>query len=165
MSEIDWTSTPEPMAKAILRQSEMYLATTVTLGIAADQRAATLVGIFSAFATAVAGGVAIELSSATPKTALVAGGTIMSLMLASSAIMCVVSMMPAKMAIAGSEPKQWWEVAGRPLKEVIGGETENYQKGIDTNIKLLKRNADWFSVGALLGCAAPFVGFFFVLLL
>ena len=52
--DLDWSQVSDDMARQILHQGELYLATQVQTAIAADQRATTSASIFSGFAAALA---------------------------------------------------------------------------------------------------------------
>jgi hypothetical protein len=64
--EVALDQAPEPCLRELLRQSEMFLSGTVTLGIAADQRASTLCTVFSGGGIAFLVGAAAVLTGSSP---------------------------------------------------------------------------------------------------
>ena len=146
----------EATAREILRQGEQYLQSQLSLAIAADQRAATLLAVFTAGAIASLGFAFTQ--KADLFTAISAGIT--GLVLVAAALFCVVSLLPVAVYGVGNEPKQWLDTpaARAELVEALVGEAKNCQTRIDRNKRVLDRNASWFKSGAALGSAAPIIG-------
>ena len=146
----------EATAKEILRQGEQYLQSQLSLAIAADQRAATLLAVFTTGAIASLGFSFIQKDD----LAAAIGAGVAGLVLVAAAVLCVISLRPVAMYGVGNEPKQWFDTsaATAALADALVGEANNCQTRIEHNQQVLKSNASRFKKGAALGCAAPIIG-------
>ena len=146
----------EATAREIIRQGEQYLQSQLSLAIAADQRAATLLAVFTSGAIASLGFAFIQ--KADLSTAISAGTT--GLVLVAAAVFCVISLLPVAVYVVGNEPKEWLDTDGatKALADALVDEARNCQTRIDHNNRVLTSNASTFKCGAALGCAAPIIG-------
>jgi hypothetical protein len=154
---VDWGRVDLEMARQIASQGEKYLQTQVQMAIAADQRAMTLAGLFTAIATAViAASIAYwdKSGSAPILAAGVVGGVVMLIGAAS----CLWSARQIDFYYPGNEPAHWYAQRYATLTEAIGGEAENYQHHIEKNDAAIKANGRFLGWGAKIAVAAPIVG-------
>ena len=153
--EIDWSSVTEPMARQILAQAQTYLQCQWQAGIAADQRAVTTASILITTSTAVTGGAIAYGTASHPDLNIVAAGFIAGWLLLLGAILCFWSARPEPFFSPGNEPSQWWPIRHEDLVKSIGGETENLQKHIEYNNKVLADRSRWFNYGVVAAVTAP----------
>lgn len=146
----------EETAKEILRQGEQYLQSQLSVAIAADQRAATLLAVFTTGAIASFGFAFTQKD----ELATAIGAGVAGLVLVAAAVLCVISVRPVAIYGVGNEPKQWLDTSAATvgLAVALVGEARNCQMRIDHNKGVLESNASKFKWGAALGCAAPFIG-------
>lgn len=153
----DWSGVELEMARTILEQSEAYLKAQLDISLASDRRALTVGSIFATVAIGTAGATMARFAEHKGIAFLLAGlSTATFLVLA--AWWCFWSARPILFYSPGSHPKQWWPVRKSPLAEVIGGETENYQKYIEHNERCLTENARALERGSRLAATAPVIG-------
>ena len=76
------------------------------------------------------------------------------------AIQCWRAIMPADFYLPGAEPENWVDdvTNARKLKVCLGERADHIQTDINQNRELIQGNAKKFSVGAIFGIIAPFVG-------
>ncbi|NFV79289.1 hypothetical protein [Magnetospirillum aberrantis] len=150
---------PVEVAQEIIRLSELHLQSMLTISIAADQRAATLAGIFTTGTVATLAAVAAAVSSGMG-AAIIGGGVICALFLFVGSLFCVAALWPTNFHVAGIHPKSWLngETLFGSRAETLLYHAQNYQERIDHNIGVNKRCSKLQKRGAALACAAPVVG-------
>lgn len=161
---MDFTKIKPEFRKEIVRGGEAYLESQLRVATAADSRASSLAGIFTAAATAMTAGVVIAIFNAATGDI---GARIMMLSGAAAAgcflmgaVLCFRSIMPVKFNVAGCEPGNWAvEIAsGADLDDCYGERADHIAEQIEDNRVIMERNARLFKWGARFGISAPFVG-------
>lgn len=152
---ISWEGVSEDMARQILQQAETYLTAQWQAAIAADQRAVTAASIFVTTATAASGGAIAYWTTEKPDLHVVIAGLLAGGLLVAAAIFCFWSARPVPFNAPGNEPAEWWPHREGNITECIGGETENLQKHIESNNKVLARRGRTFERGFKLALCAP----------
>jgi hypothetical protein len=122
------------------RQAETCLLGTIQLGIAADQRATTLTGIFGAGSVAVLAAIATVISGASSHQALIGGAATMATLLFAAAITSAMACAPRDFHVGGYEPKRFARSAG-DLPWMLRYAVEDMQVRIDCNRAVLERSA------------------------
>lgn len=150
---------PIEVAQEIIRLSELRLQSMLTISIAADQRAATLAGIFTTGTVATLAALAAAVSSGM-SAAIISGGVTCAIFLFVGSLFCVFALWPTDFHVAGINPQSWLngETLFGSLSETLLYHAENYQKRIDENMGVNKRCAKRQKIGAALACAAPIIG-------
>jgi hypothetical protein len=149
----------------IVRAAESYLAAQLDLATSADQRAATMASAFTLAGAATVAGLITLASTSDGGLALrlpiYVGGSIAAVMFLIGACCCVTATIPVKFWLSGNEPDNWRDdvLEGEELKKMLADQANNYQAHIGENAGVLSANARRFKWGALIGVAAPFVGF------
>lgn len=158
MSE-EYEKAPAEVAKEIIRLAELQLQAMLTLTVGANQRAATLAGIFTTATVATLAAVAAAIDKKIGID-VVSGGIICAIFLFSGSICCVASLWPMDFHIAGSQPKNWLttEVFHGSLSETLLYQAENYQERIEVNMRVNRVCGSFLKIGAALACAAPICG-------
>src|SRR4051794_22851245 len=99
--DLDWSNTTEAMAREIISRAEIYLQSQLQAGIAADQRAVTLAGMFIATATAIALGV-LAVWSTTGDIPLLTSGIVSAGFLTIASGFCMWAARPIDFFFPGS---------------------------------------------------------------
>lgn len=144
------------VAKEIIRMAELRIQAQLTITIGANQRAATLCGIFATASLASVGAAAAVIQT-TAQIGLFLAALTAATFLFSAAVCCVLAIWPADFNVVGNEPRNWLtkDTLRDPLPHTQCYESENYQVKLDANNKLIKKCASLFKAGAILGCASP----------
>jgi hypothetical protein len=153
----DWREVDPEMARTVLVQGETYLKAQLDISLASDRRALTVGSIFATVAIGTAGAAIARFAEHKGVPFLLAGLSTATFLVL-GAWWCFWSARPILFYSPGSHPKQWWPVRKAPLAEVIGGETENYQKYIEHNERCLAENAKALERGSRFAATAPVVG-------
>lgn len=158
MAGIKYSIVKIDVAKEIIRLSELKIQAQLQIGIAANQRSATLCGIFSTSTIAVMGAVFVYIDKNADNSIEIAGSCC-SVMLFAAALCCLKALWPTSFATAGIEPKNWLyrDALLGSIEDTLLNEAENYQSKIESNRITNKKCAIWFKMGASIGCAAPIV--------
>ena len=149
LSEVSLESVQE-----LHRQAEACLSGTVQLGIAADQRATTMAGIFGAGSVALLAAIATVLAATSPYTPFIGGAATMAGLLFMAALTSGMAAAPADFHVGGYEPKRFMRSAG-DLAWMLRYAVEDMQARIDFNRAVLERSAlrprvaMWFAVMAI----------------
>jgi hypothetical protein len=161
---IDWTTAKDDVLEAALEESEKYLAGTVSIAAAADQRAAVIAGTFATAGAALVAGV-IGYAAASTATINVAlpvyvGGIAAATLFILGSVLCIRASLPIKFNLPGTVPAGWESDvrSGRPLIECKRDIINFRQETIEENVSAIERNAKRFLLGAYCGAAAPVVG-------
>lgn len=161
--KIDWSKSSDDTVREIVREAEAFIAAQVQLATAADQRASVMASVFAAAGAALVAGLIalVGAEHADGKVAIYIGGGLAAGLFLVGAALCVSATLPTGFDLPGGEPNNWRRdvESGRPVIESLREQAENYQGKIDDNGGVLRANAKRFKWGALLGLAAPFVGF------
>ena len=162
---MDFSKIESDFRKEIVRGGEAYLDGQVKIATSADSRASSLAGMYTAAATALTAGVAISIFNAagaqlSARLPLIVGGSAAAICFLVGAICCVNAIQPVGFFLPGCEPELWQEdiEGGRKLDDCLGERAMHIQGCIASNNKVIRKNAQIFSVGAGFGMAAPFVG-------
>ena len=153
---VDWTNTPEPMARDILAQGETFLHAQMQSALASDQRATTMAGLLITISTATFAGV-VALWERLESDALAAGFTSAAVLLL-AAVAAAWAARPIDFWFPGSRPEDWYE--GRLCKpaDMLGGEAENVQFRIDENEALMSGNQTALRLSFVLALLSPLAG-------
>ncbi len=148
------------LAREVLRQGELRLGAQLQIALAADARAMTLAGLFTAAAAVARGFGAGALEGETPRLAFGAGAIAMGAALVAASMLCVAAAWPGPIWPAGNRPESWWSdgVEERPLADCLRRESANYDRSIVKNRAALRRNAWRLQWGAALGAVSPLIG-------
>lgn len=145
------------IAKEIIRLAELQLQAMVAMAAASNQRAATLLGIFSTASIASFGGFIASISGkqelATRATAVLA-----FVLLFSAATFCAAALWPADFYFPGQPPKSWFNTPGAltdPLPETQLHLAQDLDRRIFHNRKVLLACSHYIKVATLLACAVP----------
>jgi len=106
---LDFSKSSPETTKEVVRESELYLQGQLSLATSADQRAASLAGIYAAAGAAVVAGIVTLVTSGSPGDWLpvvVAGAVSATLFLAGAAL-CVWATLPVGFDLPGSQPQSW----------------------------------------------------------
>jgi hypothetical protein len=101
-----YKTAPENVVREIIRIAELQLQAQLTVTMAANQRAATLCGIFTTASVAALGGAAAAINTGGGK-AIIAAAFVAAAMLFTASVLCVRALWPADFYIAGNQPKHW----------------------------------------------------------
>ncbi len=155
-----WSSIEEPVAREILRQGEIFLNAQLTVALAADQRATSLVGILITAATGLFGVAGVFFTASSPRPALAFGFVSAGAVMLTAVLFFVLSLAPTRFKLVGNNPRAWWKprLLSAPLVVAIGGEGINYQNRIQFNNQVLRRNARHLRTGLWIASASPIVG-------
>ena len=152
--EINWTDVEPEVARQILHQGEMFMASQMQAGIASDQRAMTVASVFSAFAMAVAAGSIAYWDKVGDLPILIAGLVAATVMTIGSAI-SLWSARQVDFYYPGNHPSSYFECLNSSIQTILGGEAENYQERIGKNAKILQTNGRATTCGAAISMSAP----------
>lgn len=162
MNEPDWSSVDPAIAKEISRLGEVRTAASLTMTIAALQRAMTFASI-TATATTATLGAAIASAAGSPTfagltyPAFVAAGFFWV-----SCILSVIQARPMDFHAPGMHPRILFgsaEYLGGPLSQSHGWDAENYQHAIDNNEACLQRNGRHMMTAIYFAAGAPAAAF------
>jgi hypothetical protein len=152
----------------VVESAATYIDGQLRLATAADQRASSLAGVFTAAGTALIAGVIAfsTIPAAAPPQHMIHVYPVMAAGIACAAaflvagILCIASALPVDMYLPGSQPNSWktYIKLARPYEECLKEESGIQQEKIDENRVIIKRNAKLFSAGALVGISGPFIG-------
>src|SRR5512146_2327154 len=104
--EIDWSNTTPEMAECIASQGEKFLQAQLQVGIASDQRAMTMAGVFSAVATAMIAG-ALTYWDKTGSGPILAAGLVGGAVMLVGVGLCLWSARQIEFGYPGNEPQNW----------------------------------------------------------
>jgi hypothetical protein len=160
-SPADFNNVPDEMLGELLREAEECLQGTVQLALAADQRGATMTGIFGA------GAVALLAAAATiPETADRVLGAFLtaSIFLFVAALLTAWSARPANFFIGGYEPR-FLSQCGGDLAWMQRCTSADVQNRITKNREALEGASRLFSAGVILAGISPFlaIGIYFLM--
>lgn len=161
---VDWSTAKEGVVAEVLRDSETFLAGTVTLATSADQRAAVVAGTFATAGAAIVAGI-IGFAAAASATnafapAVYAGGLLAALLFIAGSILCIRAAMPVGFRLPGTKPSGWEEdvTKGHTLLQCQHDLIAIRENAILENLATISKNARRYKYGAYLGIAAPLVG-------
>ena len=154
---MDLSDVPLDGVQELHRQAETCLLGTIQLGIAADQRATTLTGIFGAGSVALLAAIATIISGAASHKALIGGAATMATLLFIAALTSAEACAPADFHVGGYEPKRLARSAG-DLSWMLRYAVEDMQVRIDCNRAVLDRSARLVRVSMGLALAAVVLG-------
>lgn len=162
---VDFSSIPEVAIEELHQQAETCLAGTIQLALAADARATTLVGILGGGAVALLAGAASIIASDNYDKfhAVLWSALVVAVAWFVGTVSCAWSGRPTEFYVGGYEPRLLAQSATDRVW-MLRYATEDLQKRIDANRKVLHRNATFLRCGllsALLGVVAG-VGLFFI---
>ncbi len=135
------------------RQAETCLSGTIQFGIAADQRATTLTGIFGAGCVALLAAIATVIAGSSPHKAFVGGAATIATLLFVAAMISAMACAPGDFHVGGYEPKRFARSAG-DLAWMLRYAVEDMQVRIDCNRAALERSARLVHVSMGLALAA-----------
>lgn len=164
MEESEWLAADQEVQNYVSKNAHIYLDNQVKLATAADQRASSLAGAFSASATAVLAVLAATeglLKSSVPHIyPIIAAAIVTSAAFLMAAAFCVSAILPRAVWLPGSAPESWYgDIKEKwPLNKCLYSEVKYLQEKIDENRLLLQSNARSFKRGALIGTLAPLFG-------
>lgn len=156
----DGTTDDERLAEMVLRQGEINLEAQLQIALAADQRASTLAGIYTAISVAAFGVSAAMFKADSGAIGLTSAGLTVAAISLVAALLCLGVARPARFHIAGNRPDNWWNdgVRDRTLAECLERESHNYDQYIQHNDEILARNADNLRRALRAGLMAPVAG-------
>jgi hypothetical protein len=144
----------------VLREAESYLSAQLTAGIAADQRAMSLISLLAASAAAIAAGGGALLIGDSPSVITLAIGW--TLLMTSAGLLvamwyAIKSAMPADFEFVGNTPAGWLAdvQAKQSLQRSLSQQIKHYAGMIEANNTTMKRNAQemrmsvWWAWGSL----------------
>ncbi|SHN72096.1 hypothetical protein [Bradyrhizobium erythrophlei] len=162
---MDFSKIEPEFRKEIVRGGEAYLDGLVKLATAADARASSLAGMYTAAATGLIAGVVIALfnlagTNLSARLPLILGGVGAAVCFLLGAMLCISAIQPADFYLPGCEPDNWKEDidTGKKLDDCLGERAGHIQSDIDSNTEVIRKNARLFKWGSRFGIAAPFVG-------
>jgi len=162
---MDFSKIGPEFRREIVRGGEAYLDGMVKLATAADARASSLAGMYTAAATALTAGVVVALfnlagTNLAARLPLILGGMTAAACFLAGAFLCISAIQPADVSLPGCEPENWKEDidAGKGLDECLGERAGHIQNDINENGEVLTKNARLFKWGSRFGIAAPFAG-------
>jgi hypothetical protein len=160
---MDFSTIKDDFATEINRSAEAYLAGQLQIATSADQRASVMASVFAAAGAALFAGTMTIAASIDIPSSVKLGGFLAGLCFLIGAAFCVTATMPVLFWLPGAEPNSWKEDVekGRELKACLGEQAKFFQKHIEKNDEIIKRNARWFKLGAMIGIAAPIIGLIF----
>lgn len=154
--EMDWKNIDESMASRLLAQAQTFLDAQFRAAQALDQRAMTSASIFIAFSAAIIGFAA--QNEVLDEGMLTIPAIVSAAFLLVAAVLAFWAARPVDFYYPGSHPREWWPVAFEPLKEVLAGESENYQEAIDHNDSTLRHNRRLVNYAMIFAGLAPTAG-------
>lgn len=164
---INWSTAKDGVVAEALRDSETFLAGTVSIATSADQRAAVIAGTFATAGAAIVAGIIGFAAAASADNfyapAVYAGGLCAAFLFILGSIFCISAAMPVGFSLPGTKPSNWESdvTSGHTLLECQHDLLHIREKAIKENLETIKRNARRFTIGAYLGIAAPVVGAIF----
>jgi hypothetical protein len=162
---VNWSTAKEGIVTEVLRDSETFLAGTVTLATSADQRAAVIAGTFATAGAAIVAGIIGFAAAASAGNsyapAVYAGGLFAAFLFILGSIFCIRAAMPVGFRLPGTKPSGWEDdvTAGHTLLECQHDLIAIRENAIKENLEIIATNARRYTIGARLGIAAPVVGF------
>jgi hypothetical protein len=162
---VEWSAAKEGIVAEILRDSETFLAGTVTIATSADQRAAVVAGTFATAGAAIVAGVIGFAAAASAENlyalAVYLGGLSAAALFIAGSVFCISAAMPVGFRLPGTKPSNWEEdiAQGHSLLECQHDLLAIRETAIKENLETIERNAKRYRIGAVLGIAAPVVGF------
>jgi hypothetical protein len=161
---VDWSKAQDGVVAEVLRDSETFLAGTVTIATSADQRAAVVAGTFATAGAAIVAGIIGFAAAASANNiyapAVYAGGLLAALLFITGSIFCIRAAMPVGFRLPGTKPSGWEEdvAKGHTLLQCQHDLIAIRENAIKENLEIIARNARRYTIGAYLGIAAPVVG-------
>jgi hypothetical protein len=161
---VDWSSAKEGIVAEVLRDSETFLAGTVTIATSADQRAAVVAGTFATAGAAIVAGIIGFAAAASADNfyapAVYAGGLSAAFLFILGSIFCIRAAMPVGFHLPGTKPSGWEEdvTSGHTLLQCQHDLIAIRENAIKENLEIIAKNARRYAMGAYLGIAAPAVG-------
>ncbi len=154
----DGTTDDERLAEMVLRQGEIKVQAQLQIALAADQRASTFAGIYTAISIAAFGASAAVFQAGA--VGLIAGGLAVAVVSLIAAYLCLGVAQPTRFHIAGNRPDNWWSdgVRDRALDECLERESQNYDRHIEHNRVILARNASRIRRALRVGLMVPVAG-------
>lgn len=162
---VKWSDAKEGIVAEVLRDSETFLAGTVTIATSADQRAAVVAGTFATAGAAIVAGIIGFAAAASADNfyapAVYAGGLSAASLFIAGSVFCITAAMPVGFRLPGTKPSNWEDdvAQGHTLQECQHDLLIIRETAIRENIEAIERNARRYRIGASLGIAAPVVGF------
>lgn len=155
--EIDLAGIPDESVREMHQLAEACLAGTMQLGIAADQRATTMLGIFGAGSVALLAAIATILA-ATPKNwPFIAGAATAAVLLFIAAALSAWAARPIYFYTGGYEPRRLAPSAGNAVW-MLRYAIADLQVRIDANRVALERSSRLTNWAMLLALAAIVLG-------
>lgn len=161
---VDWSKAQNGVVAEVLRDSETFLAGTVTIATSADQRAAVVAGTFATAGAAIVAGI-IGFAAAVGAnnvyaSAVYAGGLSAALLFIAGSIFCIRAAMPVGFHLPGTKPSGWEDdvTQGHTLLQCQHDLIAIRETAIKENLDIIATNARRYTIGANLGIAAPVVG-------
>ncbi len=161
---VNWSTAKDGVVAEVLRDSETFLAGTVSLATSADQRAAVVAGTFATAGAAIVAGIigfaAAASASNSYAPAVYAGGLSAALLFITGSIFCIRAAMPVGFHLPGTKPSGWEDdvTSGHTLLECQHDLISIRENAIKENLEIIARNARRYTIGAYLGIAAPVIG-------
>jgi hypothetical protein len=161
---VNWSTAKEGVVAEVLRDSETFLAGTVTIATSADQRAAVVAGTFATAGAAIVAGIIGFAAAASPTNsfapAVYAGGLLAALLFIFGSIFCIRAAMPVGFRLPGTKPSGWEDdvTNGHTLLECQHDLIAIRENAIKENLEIIAANAQRYKIGARLGIAAPLTG-------
>jgi hypothetical protein len=153
---MDLSEVPPESVQELHRQAETCLSGTIQLGIAADQRATTLTGIFGAGSVAILAAIATVMAGSSPHKPFILGAAVMAALLFVAALTSAMAGAPADFHVGGYEPKRFIRSASDPVWMLRYAVTD-MQDRIDFNRAVLERSAQRLRAAMVFALAAiPF---------
>ncbi|SRR5579871_1042641 len=154
---MDLSELPIETVQELHRQAEACLSGTVQLGIAADQRATTLVGVFGAGCVALLAAIATVIAASSPYRPFIGGAGATAAFLFVAALISAMAGAPSDFHVGGYEPKRFVKSAG-DLTWMSRYAVEDMQARIDFNRASLERSAHKIHVAMVFAMAAVPLG-------
>ncbi len=156
----DETTDDERLAEMVLRQGEINLQAQLQIALAADQRASTFAGIYTAISVAALAASAAVFQANASAVGLIAAGLAVAVVSLIAANLCLGVAQPTNFHIAGNRPDNWWSdgARDRALAECLERESHNYDRYIGHNDEILARNASRLRRALRVGLMVPVAG-------
>lgn len=154
---MDWDNVTDESIREIHRQGQSCLDGTVTLALAADQRATTLCGVFGAGAVALLAAAASVLASDHPRMPLTVAAFVTAGLLFVASLCCAYAARPSAFSVGGYEPR-FLIVSGADYLWMLRYASDDLQKRITTNRRALDAAACWTKWGMRVAGAAVVIG-------
>lgn len=133
---------------------------TIHFATSADQRAIVIASTYITAATALIAGLVAWASNATVPSDMLWGGIVAAVLFYLGAIICIWTAFPI-ITYAGGNPPNFWKYhidQKTAYATAIESQISEYEEKIKLNALSLKKRAQLFRIGGIIGASAPLFG-------